>query len=358
MRQEEDRNDSLAMPASWKYQGSIRIEVTRVKVEARRNSTTPNFGEPKKVSRASRDLLRRNKITHEIDLIPAEELHDHTTKPFRTTSINKGQVGTFIFRYSGVGMLERVADAESDTSDDAQELSMEPTYVLRDAYLVCGRQAFDHAPGSGSHGKTRKKNARNESQPRSPSHYEAAALLKLLSDGQSAAHESGSVGEKTPVLREGEQLRHGEYCEALTITDGRHADVAQDRADDIQEEKARRVSKLVMGELNDFDACAVKGLAKLEAFDMELNVLEARSAALRRQLKECEEGFAGVLQKRNELYINLIEQQSQSFATLQTDIEEDLRRVDSKKRKLARMKENQAQLRKEKCVRVSCEEEA
>jgi hypothetical protein len=176
-------------------------------------------------------------------------------------------------------------------------------------------------------------------------------LLKLHSDGQSAAHESGPVDEKTAVIREAEQLRHGEYCEALNIADGIHADVAQDRADDIQEEKAPRVSKLVTGELNDLDACAVKGLAQLD-------VLEARSAALGRQLKECEEGCAGVLQKRNELYINLTEQQSQSFATLQTDIEEDLRRADSKKRKLARMKENPAQRRKEKCARVSCEEEA
>jgi hypothetical protein len=157
IRQEEGCNDLLTMPSSWKYQGSIRIQVTKVRVEARRNATTPNFGEAEKVSRASKDLLRRNKITHEIDLIPAEEIYDAITKPFRTTSINKGRVGVFIFRYSGVEMFEKVSDAESDTSDGLQEPSAEPTYVLRDAYLVCGRQAFDSAVGSGHRNKIRKK---------------------------------------------------------------------------------------------------------------------------------------------------------------------------------------------------------
>jgi hypothetical protein len=49
----------------------------------------------------------------------------------------------------------------------------------------------------------------------------------------------------------------------------------------------------------------VEGFAQLDAFDDELNVLEARSAAREQQLKECEERFAGVLPKRNELYRRL-----------------------------------------------------
>jgi hypothetical protein len=132
---DDDNKNYQTWPSSCDFQGRIRIEVRRVKIEARRNSTTRDFGEPKKVKRAPKALLRRNKITHEIDLVPGEELYDHTDKPFRSTSVKGGQVGIFIFRYSGAGMFERLNDEDSDTSE-LQEPSREPPNILRDAYLV------------------------------------------------------------------------------------------------------------------------------------------------------------------------------------------------------------------------------
>ena len=54
-------------------------------------------------------------------------------------------------------------------------------------------------------------------------------------------------------------------------------------------------------------------------------------------MKDGEQEAAGVLQKRNELYERLAELQSQSAAKMRADIDEEQRRLDSKKRKLAKM---------------------
>jgi hypothetical protein len=81
--------------------------------------------------------------------------------------------------------------------------------------------------------------------------------------------------------------------------------------------------------------------------------IEARrnSTALKRQLKEREQEAAGIRQKMNELYDKIAERQSQFVARLLADIDEDQRKVDSKKRKLERMMEKQAQLQAEKRLR-------
>ena len=54
---DDNNNNEQTWPISCEYQGRIRIEVRRVKIEASRNTTTPDFGEPKKAKRAPKALL-------------------------------------------------------------------------------------------------------------------------------------------------------------------------------------------------------------------------------------------------------------------------------------------------------------
>jgi hypothetical protein len=120
---------------------------------------------------------------------------------------------------------------------------------------------------TGRHDKIEKKNIRNEKDSKSPSHHETAALLKLLTNGQAASLESGSVDEATSsgrhgeVTREGERPRYEEDSETPISSDGIHADVVQERADDPQGEKAARLSKPANNtrEPNELGAFAVEG---------------------------------------------------------------------------------------------------
>lgn len=303
-RNQEYHDDTKTTP--WDHQGTIRIEVRRVKIEARRNSTTPDFGQPKKTKRAPKALLRKQNITHEIDLIPMEELYDYGHMPFRSTSVNQAQVGIFIFRYSGVGTLENVEDEDNDTHSELEEPSAaERLYILLDAHMVYGSR----------------------------------------DDGMTAS------GQNNKITEPDTQEKGGKQADTVANPEGMHTEVAQDRAGGLQDVEAAQVPKLASGDLIGFDECGVEKLAQLNALDKELDALEAHIAALKRQHEEREQKAANVLEKRNELYDMVAKRQSQSVANLQADIDDDQRKVDSKKRKLDQMIETQAQLRAEKRTR-------
>ena len=128
-------------PTPSTYQGRIRVEVRLAKLQSRRNYTTPDFGNPRSVARAPKARLRQKNITHEIDLVPRELLKDHPDKPFRSTSVERGQVGIFIFRYSGAGMFSRL-EFDSNSRSSSGDPQATPLGVLKDAYHVDGAKAF------------------------------------------------------------------------------------------------------------------------------------------------------------------------------------------------------------------------
>jgi hypothetical protein len=340
-------NTFQTKPTSWDYQGQIRIEVKRVKIDARRNSTTPDFGEPKQINRAPKALLRRKNLSHEIDLVPTEELFDYGDKLFLSTSVKGGQVGIFIFRYSGVGMFERLQDEDSDTSEPQEPSnSVDPPCTLRDAYLVYGRQNLNDMATSVHHGKAKgEKHAHTESLPRS-------------SNVNADRHHFGGLAEERSPPTTSQQWDNEDGDTAATVY-AIHTDVAQARAAASLGPEAAKVPKLPPNEPVDFDEFGIpmEKLAQLDAFHKEHDALEAHIAGLKRQLEECEQGVGEVMKKQDELYHRLAERHSQTVAKLQADIDEDQRKVDSKKRKLDQMVERQAQLQSARRVRESLGEE-
>jgi hypothetical protein len=88
-------------------------------------------------------------------------------------------------------------------------------------------------------------------------------------------------------------------------------------------------------EPNELSASAVEGFAQLDAFDEELSILEARSAARQQQLKECEESLP-VSYPRGTSCTTVSQRQCRSLATLQADIEADLRKLVRSKEAKAR----------------------
>jgi hypothetical protein len=57
--------------------------------------------------------------------------------------------------------------------------------------------------------------------------------------------------------------------------------------------------------------------------DEKLNTLEARTLGLKRELDECKQGAAGVLQQRNELFEKLEDNSKKYTARLKADIEKE-----------------------------------
>jgi len=69
--------------------------------------------------------------------------------------------------------------------------------------------------------------------------------------------------------------------------------------------------------------------------DEKLDTLEARILRLKRELYECKQEAAGVLQQRNQLYKQFEDNSRKYAARLKADIEKDQQMVNSKKMKLA-----------------------
>jgi len=69
--------------------------------------------------------------------------------------------------------------------------------------------------------------------------------------------------------------------------------------------------------------------------DEKLNTLEVRILRLKRELDECKQEAAGVLQQRNELWEQFEDNSKKYAARLKADIEKGRQKADSKKMELA-----------------------
>ena len=149
LRDERDYNivsgsgGNSAQLAQCVHQGKIRVEVRRVGLESALNRTSREYGAPSNVRRPANALLRRKNITHEIELL--EEGAPSTEPPvcpFRARSIPHGHVGTFVFKYSGEGMFDKVDEDGVEfgliSKDCGASAESHPTHFLQDAYVAYG----------------------------------------------------------------------------------------------------------------------------------------------------------------------------------------------------------------------------
>ena len=346
------------MPTRSTYQGRIRVEVRLTKLQSRRTYKTPDFGDPKNVTRAPKAHLRQNNITHEIDLVPRGLLKDHPDKPFRSTSVERGQVGIFILRYSGAGMFSRL-ESYSSKSSSSEESQTAPLGVLKDAYQVDGAKAFEEMAGS-----------RDDKESRQVRNFQMRRGRRSQSVDLVGNHRN-SILDEHPLPTTDFQ-NDGNAKDTAEITHATSLDPAQRRlGTSLLGKTAIPPAQWPMAssglEPGDFDKSGLlveqHGVTRstyeqIHAHDTKLLAIEKDIERLLRQVETLQKEAAAVREKRDELGNRLEELKScsqRAAASMQAELDMQQELLNLKRRELKKILEKQEKLVPSKRARDSVE---